>query len=77
MIALHEVLDMRRWGVGDVLADINSIMEEVTYKGVVFSADLLLFQKALVTLKGVIADVDSNYNRAAINQSLVKNISGP
>lgn len=39
------------------------LFERFTYQGVVFSSDLLMYEKALVTLKGVLADVDLTFNR--------------
>jgi len=56
------VLDRRQAIFGDVLADIGTLFAELAYQGVVFPADLLMFQKSLVTLKGVIADVDPTFD---------------
>lgn len=39
------------------------LFERFTYQGVVFSPVLLMYEKALVTLKGVLADVDPTFNR--------------
>jgi len=38
------------------------VFAEVAYQGIVFPTDLLMFQKSLVTLKGVIADTDPEFN---------------
>lgn len=46
-----------------LLSSIEFLFERFTYRGVVFSADLLMYEKALVTLKGVLADVDPTFNR--------------
>jgi len=46
-----------------VLSIIEFLFEKFTYQGVIFSADLLLYEKALVTLKGVLADIDPTFNR--------------
>jgi ubiquinone biosynthesis protein len=60
--AVARVLDRRQAIFGDVLADIGTLFAELAYQGVVFPADLLVFQKSLVTLKGVIADVDPTFD---------------
>ena len=46
-----------------LLSSIEFLFERFTYQGVVFSAELLMYEKALVTLKGVLADVDPTFNR--------------
>jgi ubiquinone biosynthesis protein len=46
------------------LAAIERLLEALTYEGVIFSADLMMFEKALITLKGVLTDVDPGFNRA-------------
>ena len=46
-----------------VLSIIEFLFEKFTYQGVIFSADLLLYEKALVTLKGVLADIDPTFKR--------------
>jgi len=46
-----------------VLSTIEFLFEKFTYQGVVFSADLLMYEKALVTLKGVLADIDPTFKR--------------
>jgi ubiquinone biosynthesis protein len=48
---------------GGVLATLETLFERFTYNGVVFSADLMLYQKAMLTLKGVIADVCPGFDR--------------
>ena len=48
---------------GGLLSSIEFLFERFTYQGVVFSSDLLMYEKALVTLKGVLADVDPTFNR--------------
>ena len=49
--------------VRGLLSSIEFLFERFTYQGVVFSADLLMYEKALVTLKGVLAEVDPTFNR--------------
>jgi ubiquinone biosynthesis protein len=46
-----------------VLSIIEFLFEKFTYQGVIFSTDLLMYEKALVTLKGVLADIDPTFNR--------------
>jgi predicted unusual protein kinase regulating ubiquinone biosynthesis (AarF/ABC1/UbiB family) len=46
-----------------VLSIIEFLFEKFTYQGVIFSTDLLMYEKALVTLKGVLADIDPSFNR--------------
>jgi ubiquinone biosynthesis protein len=46
-----------------VLSVIEFLFEKFTYQGVIFSTDLLMYEKALVTLKGVLADIDPTFNR--------------
>ena len=46
-----------------VLSTIERLIEEMTYCGVIFPTDLLMFEKALVTLKGVQADIDPTFDR--------------
>ena len=48
----------------DTLDAIERLLEALTYEGVIFSADLMMFEKALITLKGVLTDVDPGFNRA-------------
>jgi len=46
-----------------VLPAIEGLIEELTYQGVKFPTELLMFEKALVTLKGVQTDIDPTFNR--------------
>jgi len=46
-----------------VLSIIEFLFEKFTYQGIIFSTDLLMYEKALVTLKGVLADIDPTFNR--------------
>lgn len=38
------------------------LMEQLSYEGIVFSSDLLLFRKAIFTLDGVLFDLDPQFN---------------
>ncbi|MCG8634789.1 MAG: AarF/ABC1/UbiB kinase family protein [Desulfobacterales bacterium] len=46
-----------------VLSSVEGLIEELMYLGVVFSSGLLVFEKSLVTLKGVLADIDPEFSR--------------
>lgn len=46
-----------------VLSAVEGLIEELMYQGIIFSPDLLVFEKALVTLKGVLADIDPDFSR--------------
>lgn len=63
-----EVVDgvLRQPGLREAgpLAAIEKLLEALTYAGVIFSPDLMMFEKALITLKGVLSDVDPTFNRA-------------
>jgi ubiquinone biosynthesis protein len=56
------ITSLKRPDMG-VLSIIEFLFEKFTYQGIIFSADLLLYEKALVTLKGVLADIDPTFNR--------------
>ena len=51
--------------VNGLLSAIEYLFEKFTHTGVVFSADLMMYEKALLTLKGVLSDVDPSFNRDA------------
>ncbi len=46
-----------------ILSEIEHLFDRMSRLGIVFSTDLLMFQKAMVTLKGVLADIDPSFNR--------------
>lgn len=46
-----------------ILSAIEHLFDGMSRLGIVFSTDLLMFQKAMVTLKGVLADIDPSFNR--------------
>lgn len=50
-------------GIRGVVTRVERVFEALTYRGVVFSADLLMYEKSLVTLKGVLADIEPTFNR--------------
>jgi ubiquinone biosynthesis protein len=45
------------------LGQVEFLLEALTYEGIVFSKNLMLYEKALVTLKGVLHDVDPSFKR--------------
>ncbi len=62
---IGRVLSERESRLSGVLGDVEHLIEQLMYQGIVFSPDLLVFEKALVTLKGVLADVDPGFDRDA------------
>ena len=56
------LIDLKK-GRRGILSTIEFLFEKFTYQGVVFSSDLMLYEKALITLKGVLADIDPDFNR--------------
>jgi len=60
---IDEAITSRREGERGILSTIEFLFEKFTYQGVVFSTDLLMYEKALITLKGVLADIDPTFNR--------------
>ncbi|HDZ90443.1 MAG: AarF/ABC1/UbiB kinase family protein [Deltaproteobacteria bacterium] len=63
MDIIDEAITGQKEREGGLLSSIEFLFERFTYEGVVFSRDLLMYEKALVTLKGVLADVDPTFNR--------------
>ena len=60
---IDEAITGQKNRVRGLLSSIEFLFKRFTYQGVLFSADLLMYEKALVTLKGVLADVDPTFNR--------------
>jgi ubiquinone biosynthesis protein len=60
---IEEAMTGLKKGDRGILSTIEFLFEKFTYEGVVFSADLMLYEKALVTLKGVLADIDPDFSR--------------
>ena len=52
---IDEAIKSRGNGERGMLSTIEVLFEKFTYQGVVFSTDLLMYEKALITLKGVLA----------------------
>ncbi len=49
--------------IGGVLSTLETLFERLSYQGIIFSANLIMYQKAMLTLKGVIADVCPGFDR--------------
>ena len=60
-----EGIEMQGKGTRGMLSAIEFLFEKFTHEGVVFSADLMMYEKAMVTLRGVLSDVDPTFNRDA------------
>ena len=60
---IDEAITGQKNRVRGLLSSIEFLFKKFTYQGVLFSADLLMYEKALVTLKGVLADVDPTFKR--------------
>ena len=60
---IEEAMSGLKKGDRGILSSIEFLFEKFTYQGVVFSADLMMYEKALVTLKGVLADIDPDFSR--------------
>lgn len=53
---IEQLIDNRSDQFRGILSSIEALIEALTYQGVKFKADLLMFEKAMVTLKGVLAE---------------------
>lgn len=60
---IHEFIANRESRLEGVLSAVEGLIEALMYEGLVFSPDLLVFEKSLVTLKGVLADIDPEFSR--------------
>ncbi|HIJ39694.1 MAG TPA: AarF/ABC1/UbiB kinase family protein [Deltaproteobacteria bacterium] len=60
---IEEAMTGLKKGDRGILSTIEFLFEKFTYQGVVFSADLMMYEKALITLKGVLADIDPEFSR--------------
>jgi ubiquinone biosynthesis protein len=56
------IMSLRKRAKG-VLSTIEFLFGKLTYQGIVFPADLMMYKKALITLRGVLADIDPSFNR--------------
>jgi len=62
---IGEGIRMQGQGTSGLLSAIEYLFEKFTHEGVVFSSDLMMYEKAMVTLRGVLSDVDPTFNRDA------------
>ncbi|MBW2007773.1 MAG: AarF/ABC1/UbiB kinase family protein [Deltaproteobacteria bacterium] len=62
---VRKTLAERTGRLKGILASVEALFEAFTYEGVVFSADLMMYKKALFTLQGVLAEVDPTFDRDA------------
>jgi ubiquinone biosynthesis protein len=62
---IENAMQMQGRGTRGMLSSIEYLFEKFTHEGVVFSADLMMYEKAMVTLRGVLTDVDPTFNRDA------------
>lgn len=60
---IQEMITNREKRLTGVLSSVENLIESLMYEGLIFSADLLVFEKSLVTLKGVLADIDPEFSR--------------
>jgi hypothetical protein len=60
---IEEVIVNRQEKLKGVLSAVEGLIEALMYQGLVFPPDLLVFEKSLVTLKGVLADIDPQFSR--------------
>lgn len=60
---IKDVIAKREERLTGVLSTVEQLIEALMYQGLVFSPDLLVFEKSLVTLKGVLADIDPDFSR--------------
>ena len=63
MKLIEEAMSGTSGNAGGVFSAMENLFERFTYHGIVFSADLMLYQKAMLTLKGVIADICPDFDR--------------
>lgn len=59
--AVDHILAKRVRRTENVLSDIISLIGECSYRGIIFPTNLLMFQKALITLNGVLTDIDPTF----------------
>ncbi|MFZ5573346.1 MAG: AarF/UbiB family protein [Thermodesulfobacteriota bacterium] len=63
MELIDSVITDHSGGARGVLTSIEFFFEELTYLGVIFPTDLMMYKKAAVTLNGVLADIDPSFDR--------------
>jgi len=60
---IKDSIDSREHRIKGILASLESLIKQLMFQGVIFSPDFLMFKKALVTLEGVLADIDPTFDR--------------
>lgn len=61
--AIKKVMAKRNGRFNGLISTIEEMIEELLCRGVVFPINLLMYEKVLVTLKGVFEDIDPEFNR--------------
>lgn len=59
---VHNLLLSPEYQGLSLLGTVFSLLEELSYRGLVFRADLMLFRKSLFTLEGVLHDICPDFN---------------
>jgi len=60
---VKSILKKQKKQTREILSTIEALFAEFSMEGCTFPANLLLFQKTQVTLKGIFADIDPSFNR--------------
>jgi len=60
---VKNILNKQKKQTKEILSTIEALFAEFSMQGSIFPTNLLMFQKAQITLKGVLADIDSSFNR--------------
>jgi ubiquinone biosynthesis protein len=63
--AINKVIASHGGNPTAVLGAIEKLFEELAYKGIVFSSNLFMYEKAQVTLKGIFAEIDPEFKMDA------------
>ncbi len=61
--SIVKVLNDRDRGLGSLLSTLEKLFESLSQNGIIFPNDFLMFEKAMVTLNGVLADIDPDFSR--------------
>ncbi|MDJ0623500.1 MAG: AarF/UbiB family protein [Desulfocapsaceae bacterium] len=59
---IHNLLHSKQYQNLSLISTVFNILEELSYMGLVFRADLMLFRKSLFTLEGVLLDICPDFN---------------
>lgn len=58
-----KVLEKSNTELGNLLTTMEEMFEALSQSGITFPTDFLMYEKSLVTLEGVLADIDPNFSR--------------